>query len=118
MKPREIGRIVTVCLLGLGLLALGGCLLAPPVVEQTSLGLEPGTYYVARVEGEVSYLEFPEVPGETHRWVALAGEDGWFTGEGFYELSEDYAWSRDAELADLTFDDLLQLYDPLPAVPR
>lgn len=117
MKHAGVKSAIVFCMLSLGLFATGGC---PLVLPETQLAPspEPGTHYVARIEGELFYLQFPEVRGERHQWIELYGEGEWYTGEGFYQLSEDYVWSRDQEIGDLTIDDLIQLYDPPPPVPE
>jgi len=103
-------------LMGLSLCLVAGCPLAP-MVDGVSQGTEPGTYYVDRVDGALSYLELAGVRGGENRWVALAGSGAWYDGPGVYRLSGGSAWSRDENAREVTLDDWLQVYDPPPAVP-
>lgn len=117
MKHRSSQSVLATSLIGLGLLVAGGCPMVVPLVGDALLGPDPGTYYVERADGELSYYQLPEVRGQDGSWVRLTDDGEWYVGAGFYRLSEDYEWSWDEASEGLTLDDFLQLYDPLPAVP-
>ena len=110
--------LATTLLVSLGLLAVAGCPMTAPLVDDTLLGLQPGSYYVDQIDGELSYYQLPQWRGDESGWVALNDESIWYQGPGFYKLSENYEWSWDETREGLTLDEFLQLYDPLPPVPN
>ncbi|MBU0640288.1 MAG: hypothetical protein KKB50_15585 [Planctomycetes bacterium] len=98
----------------------GGCLPIPEdltLAPQEPVAASPGTYWLDQQDGELFYFEFPPQRGTGGRWMLLDETVGdWFTGPGFYELSEDLSWSRDPDWDGVTLDEVMQLYDPPPAV--
>ncbi len=117
MKRRIDQSLLASCFLSLVLLAVGGCPLAAPPVNDIMLGPEPGTYYVERLDGKLFYYQLERVRGEDGNWVLLNEDGDWYEGTGFYELSEDYDWSWDEDAEGLTLDELIQLHDPPPPAP-
>jgi hypothetical protein len=117
MRHRSRQSLLTICLIRFGLLSLAGCPMATPLVDDTLLGPEPGTYYVDRVDGKLCYYKLAETRDADNEWVPLDDASTWYTGPGFYELSEEYEWSWDEEAEGLTLDEFIQLHDPLPAAP-
>lgn len=115
----RVGRsTLASCLLSVGLMALGGCPLEAPLVDDVEPGAEPGTYYVEQVEGKLYYYELAEVRGAENRWIELSEEGEWYVGPGVYRLREDHTWSRDADAEGLTLDEIIQLHDAPPPVPE
>lgn len=117
MKRRNTQLVLATWLAGLGLLAVAGCPMTAPLVDDTLLGLQPGSYYLDQVDGKLCYYQLPPWRGDESGWVALNDDGPWYQGPGFYELSEDYGWSWDEARENLTLDEFLQLYDPPPPVP-
>jgi hypothetical protein len=109
--------VLWLLLVSAGASAIGGCPLPVPVDEAT-LTPAPGTYFVEQREDKLYYYDLAVVRGAEGRWVALDDDGMWFTGPGFYELSEDHVWSRDEDTEGLTLDEVIQLHDPPPAVPE
>jgi len=101
-------------LLSVKVLALGGCPLEVPPVDEAAFAPPPGTYYVEQREGKLYYYQLAEVREADGRWIELIDDGTWFTGPGFYRLSDDHVWSRDETAEGLTLDDLIQLHDPRP----
>ena len=117
MKHRSSQSVLATSLIGLGLLVAGGCPMVVPLVDDTMLGPEPGTYYVDRFDDKLVYYKLAETRGEDSGWVRLNDDGAWYERPGFYELSEDHEWSWDEDAEGLTLDDFIQLHDPLPPVP-
>lgn len=116
MNDRLRYVMFAICLLSFAAVGLSGCVWVGPPLGEMDLGPTPGTYYVEQQEGKLEYYELPDVRGADGRWIELDDEGVWFTVPGFYRLSEDYVWSRDASAEGLTLDDFIQLHDP-PPVP-
>jgi hypothetical protein len=117
MRRHNCHSLLAFGLIRFSLLAIAGCPLAVPVVDDATLGPEPGTYYVDRIDGKLCYYKLADTRDEDAVWVPLNDGDAWYQGPGFYELSEDYEWSWDEARVGSTLDEFLQLYDPLPVVP-
>lgn len=117
MMYRPGRKTLNNCLLGVGLLTLGGCLPLVPLPDELTTLPEPGTYYVERHAGQLYYYQLAEVRGENDQWVALSADGAWYAGPGFYRLSEELTWSADESAEGLTLDDFIQLHDPPPAPP-
>lgn len=113
--------IVSTAMIAAGLLA--GC--CPGFTDYLVLGgqetpsPETGSYWVEMRNGQLHYFELPEERNVSGRWIAL-GDDltDWFDGPAFYLYSAEKGWSRDPDAEGITLDDVLQLYDPPPAVPE
>lgn len=115
MSRREGCFIATSWLVSLVALTIGGCPLDAPPSDVALIGPLPGTYYVDQSAGKLFYFQLAEARGAENRWQELANDGAWFTGPGFYRLSEEYIWSRDEGAERLTLDEVIQLHDPAPA---
>jgi hypothetical protein len=113
MNHRKGRRGLGPWLLSIAGVVLGGCQLLPPPADIPLLP-PPGTYYLEAQDGQLYFYQLAEVRGANNEWVALPDAGAWFTGPGFYRLSEDSVWSRDENTEGMTLDDLIQLHDPAP----
>ncbi|MBN2446437.1 MAG: hypothetical protein JXO22_06925 [Phycisphaerae bacterium] len=97
---------------------LGGCPVSTvdlPDDTGTSV-LAPGSYWIEEDSGTLVYYELPETTADSGEWATLIEADtSWFSGPGWYALSEESEWERDASLDSLTLDDVIQTHDPVAA---
>jgi hypothetical protein len=115
MSPGVQQRVVAFSVFITGLFGLGGCPQLAPPTDDVAIAPEPGRYYVEQFDGKLSYYRLSEWRGDESGWVELDDEGTWYTGPGFYVLSDDYVWSRDEDTEGMTLDDAIQLHDPPPA---
>jgi hypothetical protein len=114
MKPASRFLVPIVAMVAL-VLAPGGCPVAAPQLELPTP--TPGSYWITEDAGQLYYFQFPQDRDEQGQWIPLDDQADWFEGPGFYRLDEDLTWSPDVEFEGMTLDELLQVYDPPPAVP-
>ncbi len=110
---RFVSRVLVAVL---PLVLMAGCPDAPGI-----LNLSPslaGTYWVEYQDGTLVTYELPADRGAEGTWLSAAmAMPEWYTGPALYEVSADGTWLRLEDGADLTLDEVMQLYDPRPAAP-
>ena len=125
MSQPHMPLAARILIAALPLVLVAGCPVNPDVVDsgagqsstvpyRTSLA---GDYWAEYADGTLAIFELPRYRGAAGAWLTAATpQPEWYTGPALYEVKEDGTWTRLTSDANLTLDDIIQLYDPPPAV--
>jgi hypothetical protein len=82
-------------------------------------GVPAGMYWVEHDDGELVLFELPAERSAEGTWFTFETDPPeWYAGPALYELHDDGTWSRLSGDQTLTLDEIIQLYDPRPALPE
>lgn len=116
-------HIVSVVALTLPILLVAGCpmdmaqLDASPVLADMYPDLA-GQYWVEYADGELAIFRLPQVRGDDGDWLEIAADmPTWYTGPALYEVDDTGMWQRVTQDDSITLDEIIQLHDPVPAIP-
>lgn len=77
-----------------------------------------GLYWVEYADDELAIFRLPAVRGDDGDWLEIAADmPDWYTGPALYEVDAGGAWERITHDDSITLDEIIQLHDPVPAIP-